>query len=347
MDTPTGVSVDLQTKKVRIRSKKFFLTFPQNDVSKEEALNRLKEKFEDNIKWILIAQEKHKDGEKHLHIGIEFYETVNVQRSEFWDFITGKHGSYQVMRSVEGTIKYLHKEDTPISFGEVPSLKKKADSKSTQIAKKIQEGFHKRQLELEDPGFFMMNKRKIDEYFSYVQRQKIKESKPKVLSIKYEPTPDVSELTLHCTKTIVEWLSLNLLTPRKFKQAQLYLHGSHDKRKTSLLIAIRKYFAVYALPHEDFYDEYDDEVYDLCTIDEFKGNKTIQFLNEFLQGSEMPLRKKGSQALKTQNIPTIIVSNYPLHECYKDNEKIQTLKTRLIEIESIDVIDIDGIKFEV
>lgn len=97
---------------------------------------------------------------------------------------------------------------------------------------------------------------------------------------------------------------------------------------------------------EDFYDYYNDDDYDMIVLDEFKGQKTIQFLNEWLQGSPMTFRRKGSQGLKRSNLPMVIISNFHLGEIYKDQVKVGLLQSRLLEIYLTDIIDLDNIKFE-
>ena len=114
------------------------------------------------------------------------------------------------------------------------------------------------------------------------------------------------------------------------------------------------------MPTEDFYDFYADKDYHLCVLDEFKATKTIQFLNLWLQGCTMNIRKKGSQALKVSNIPTIILSNYSLDECYSKtlkhknvdgeivservvNDKLDTLKGRLCIVELWNPIEVNDI----
>lgn len=98
---------------------------------------------------------------------------------------------------------------------------------------------------------------------------------------------------------------------------------------------------------EDFYDFYENNRFHLCLLDEFKAHKTIQFLNLWLQGSHLTLRIKGGQYLKTQNIPTIILSNYSLEECYHkaDISKLITLENRLTIIKLTQPIDIDNFIF--
>ena len=88
---------------------------------------------------------------------------------------------------------------------------------------------------------------------------------------------------------------------------------------------------------EDFYDFYDDNQWDIVLLEEFRGQKTIQFLNEFCQGSMMTLRQKGKQALKVKNLPMIVLSNYRLTEVYSkslanDASRLDTLRTRFFEL---------------
>ena len=56
----------------------------------------------------------------------------------------------------------------------------------------------------------------------------------------------------------------------------------------------------------------------------------------------MTLRQKGSQFIKKKNIPTIIVSNYSLRECYMKvpDEKLETLERRLVIINVTSPINI-------
>jgi len=48
--------------KAQLKAKNWFLTFPQTETTKEEALNRLKDKHKEDLRGCLIAQEAHQDG---------------------------------------------------------------------------------------------------------------------------------------------------------------------------------------------------------------------------------------------------------------------------------------------
>lgn len=105
---------------------------------------------------------------------------------------------------------------------------------------------------------------------------------------------------------------------------------------------LAKRLSVYYIPHEDFYDSYDDEAYDLAVLDEFGGQKTPTWLNMWLDGQPMPLRKKGSQCMKYNNLPTIICSNSDLFDCYNAvrQERLDALAERLTIIYCDHFLDI-------
>lgn len=99
---------------------------------------------------------------------------------------------------------------------------------------------------------------------------------------------------------------------------------------------------------EDFYDFYDDDQYDLIVLDEFKGQKTIQHMNRWLDGQKMTIRKKGSQGLKTKNLPIIIISNYSPQEVYHkvaEHGRLDSFLDRLEIVEIKEMIDFQSIEF--
>jgi hypothetical protein len=117
------------------------------------------------------------------------------------------------------------------------------------------------------------------------------------------------------------WLTSNLLqTPRGERPprtSQLYLWGPPGTGKSRMINELSNYFRIYYVPTtEDFYDYYNDEDYDIAVIEEFKAQKTIQWMNQWLDGQPMIARYKGGQRMKFFNIPTIILSNFELSDCY-------------------------------
>lgn len=344
----------------QLSAKSWFLTYPQCSVTKEQALLNLQSRFKQNLAGCLIAQEDHQDGMKHLHMLVIFTKAVKTKDRSFFDFVCKKHGNYQTVRSQYAVANYVRKEDpTPVSFGNVPdpgsstakeqSLgKRKRDggkpreSKALMTAQQLLSGASLKSIMLTDPGYYLQNKRKIEEFESLCSNLRMNDSLKEWQTIKY--LGEHSE-----TKEIVEWLNSNIKCKRSFRQEQLFLSGPKQTFKTTILELLSQYLRIYEIPKgEDFYDLYMNGEYDLCVMDEFKGHKQIQWLNQFLQGSIMNLRQKGKQMLKRDNLPVIIVSNYSLSECYakaleRDPEKLDTLQSRLKVITLTTPVDIHGL----
>ncbi len=80
----------------RIQARTLYLTFPQCDVTKEIAMTNVKTLFGDRIKFVIVCQEHHSDGELHLHMIIQGKDKFDIQTANYLDVITGKHGNYQV-----------------------------------------------------------------------------------------------------------------------------------------------------------------------------------------------------------------------------------------------------------
>lgn len=70
-----------------------------------------------------------------------------------------------------------------------------------------------------------------------------------------------------------------------------------------------KFLMIYDVPKNLKFDSYEDGKFDMCMIDEFRGQFTVSFLNEFLQGGRHNLPSRYKQNEKIDNLPVIILSN--------------------------------------
>ncbi len=61
---------------------------------------------------------------------------------------------------------------------------------------------------------------------------------------------------------------------------------------------------------------WEDNVYDVAVIDAFQGERTLRWLELFVQGGTQPLRTKGGQTMKRHNIPVIVCSNSDIAGAY-------------------------------
>jgi len=305
-----------KTKGFRMNAKSFSLTFPQNPTTKTEAEARINAKWDD-VSYV-ISQEKHKDGNFHLHIYLQFPTAKNFKDAKCFDFIGNMHGDYSVTKNIRKWIEYCVKEDKEYAAKgiDVKALLQKKNPKGKALVDMLDAGKTIEDVRKTDNYFFCINKKKLEDYGAYMsiihQREKLEEWKE----------PDWINLT-GSNRKIGKWLADNIRRSRPFKAPQLFIHGPPNHGKTSLIEFLKKSLSVYHIPTtEDFYDAFDNE-YDLCVIDEFKGQKSIQWLNQFLDGQTMTMRKKGSQYLKTKNIPTMILSNYAPRDCYEGIKKAE------------------------
>lgn len=96
-----------KTRKFRLNAKRLYLTYPQCPIDLDTAMELLKDLFK---QWtpttIIVGQEKHSTGEKHLHVLVVLSETINVKDARFAD-LHGYHGNYQSVRSLIRTAKYV------------------------------------------------------------------------------------------------------------------------------------------------------------------------------------------------------------------------------------------------
>lgn len=337
--------MDPPARGFRLQGKRFFLTFPQNSTAKETALANIKLHLPETS-WIIISQENHQDGEKHLHIGIEFKEKVRTRKVDYFDCIAGKHGDYKIMKSVAGTIKYLKKEDkTPLIDGEVPDDGvSKRGSKGNVIASMVDAGCNLREIYDAEPGYFMLNKRKIEELAGWLAIKKVKDN--------LTPFPGrfLYEGVNVGTINIVKWLNDNLKrdVSRPLKAKQLYVHGPANSRKTSLVTFLSTWFRVYWVPKDEaFYDYYHDDDYDIIVFDEFKMQKSLQWMNSFIEGAPCLVRKKGSSGtMKLKNLPVIILSNYSIGSLLADHDDQVLFESRLELVHLTSPIDISNISTE-
>ena len=139
------------------------------------------------------------------------------------------------------------------------------------IATAINQGKSLREVRAEFPGMYLMHGDRITKYFTTVQVDDHNDSKSKWNGVL---VPDIFQDPYG--NQIATWLNKNILKPRKFKQAQLWISGHTNVGKTSLFLMLEKYLRVYVVClEEDFMDGFDPALFDLIVFDEFRGQKKI------------------------------------------------------------------------
>lgn len=306
----------------RIQSVKFALTYPQCETSMVQALAAINEKWEDNVKWCVVAEEKHADGSPHLHVALMLHSRIRVQgrhASSFFDFITGKHGNYQVMKDPYRWLRYVIKGGRYLStpgFDPNAFLRSKTTKKGQQgelIARNILDGERDLyKLASEFPGYFISNLKKVEAFTQYVHLASLNRKTLSPLSFSDPPELSPPE------SLVFDWL--RCICERRLDRANLHLRleGPTGVGKSSFAFALRSFFRVWQMPYDTtFFCEWDDQRYDLVLLDEFRSQLTPTFINRFADGMGVQLNRKGAgpvtHSVKT---PILLLSNYTLEECY-------------------------------
>lgn len=328
-----------------ISGKNFFLTYPQCPVGKTVALDLLKLVFGDDAHFCVV-QERHLDGNFHLHALVQCPRQRDFYQSSFADLVMTEpvalyHGNYTCVRNLKSTVEYLLKSDlNPLYFpAEYRPTGKKA-CKWDDCASLIESGASLETIRKSDPGFFFNNYEKIRKATTYMKSVTMQGN-----VIGLEPflswSVPVERFLGLSVSTIAVWTRLrSLLQTGVSDKRHLYLWGSPGIGKSTFLTKLRQFLRIYVIPTEDFYCLYEDQKYDLAVLDEFKASKPIQWLNQFMDGSPvgMSLRVKGAQILKTDFLPTILVSNYPLDspDMYTNlyqSVQMEALQRRLLTVQ--------------
>nr|UOF78629.1 rep protein [Cressdnaviricota sp.] len=293
-----------------------FLTYPQCPATKESVKEQL-EILLDNYDGSVIASERHQDGTPHLHAYVRLSKRSHFRNARFAD-ITWQgieyHGNYQTARSPRCVVQYVEKGGDFIADGvdlnTVIGNTRKSKSSSALIATKIRAGATLKEL-MVDPlteGFLVSHLSRVETYKRTWEAMEAG-SIPKL------PLDRMKFLTILSAERarVARWVTMNLLSPpttgRTFRSKQLYLWGPTGVGKTSFCLELEKYFKVYwAAYSKDFLDGYNDD-YDLVVFEEFCGQKTVTWLNQFLQGTPMTINIKNSFVTKRKNIACIILSN--------------------------------------
>jgi len=185
------------------------------------------------------------------------------------------------------------------------------------------------------PGFALIQKKNIDALVSHVAAHSKLQSLVPWTSLLYDGTDED-------TTVLVAWVNRNLFRDRTFKQPQLFICAPADFHKTLFVRRLATRCRIYWAPHEDNFDNYSDEFFDLIVFDEFRAkDRPLCVLNTILDGGNIRLKQRYMQTEKTKNLPCIILSNYTLEELYKNEKQVSLLRARLEEHILSVPIDID------
>lgn len=353
-ESTTPVPPRKRTRRFYLRGRNFYLTFSQCSVSKETARDNLYAKYGEELEWFVCGQERHQDGNLHLHMVFRFNTRKYITGSDCFDFVTGQHGNYQLANSVLRTLKYCTKDDHAyLVEGDIDvksRLTKNGGNQADAVANRIKSGKTLQEIDAKYPGYFLRYGPQIKRY------QQQQQAWDRRSSLRPHPNgfaiPSEYLALDNAQVQICEWIVANFPKPPavRAKDAKaLYLVGPTGLGKTRFFNRLSKYLLRYNVPRgEDFYDFYQDGYYDFAFIDEFRAQKTLTWLNSFCNGREqLNMRIKGGQLEKRQNLPVVICSNYYPAECYRKlvetrgDEVLAPFERRILLVEPRNEITIE------
>ena len=274
------------------KAKGWFLTYPQCDMPKEAALQRLRErlwqKWEYKIEEFVIAEEKHKDGSPHLHAFIKLDKRIRFKADRFDLIEFGKtyHGNYQIAKSWHAVEQYCKKEGDYISSFNVKAAKNKQNKK---IGIK----------ELESDALDLLEQGVITGFqlANFVKNQNVYN----LLKNKRKANKDIN-------------LDIE-------KKRHIWYYGESNSGKTYRLKTMIKNDPDnwFQIPTNNDWIGYSGEKN--LYLDEFKGQLTIQEINRICDGSAK-VNVKGGTLQLASDVVVHICSNYNIKDCYKKTEAV-------------------------
>ena len=278
-----------------------------------------------------------------MHVYCEREKPIQSRSERFMDVeIDGRvyHPNITSPRDRNDVKKYVKKEGDILKWPEDWCDEVSAKKRNWEEAsKKAQAGMSLRQIHDEMPGFVAANLKKMEQYIATVSNWKKQDDVPPLQEfLTWVPPGDITSNWSQETLSVWNALKDNL-TNKGFGRRQLYLHGPTGIGKSTFLQHLMACLRVYVIPAEDFYDLWDDQLYDLSVMEEFKSQKTIQWFNQWLDGAVMNVRKKGSQALKTNPVPTLVLSNFDINgsDVYPNMQESVSLGTLRRRFQSVAV----------
>lgn len=120
----------------QIHSKNLFLTYAECPIDKQIAFDFLTDLLKPTR--LLVAREKHQNGNYHLHAYCSFETAFRTRNPRFAD-MQGHHGNYQGCRSPKNVLKYCTKEDDYLANFDLDEIMPKASGRSL-LGKRVLDG---------------------------------------------------------------------------------------------------------------------------------------------------------------------------------------------------------------
>lgn len=325
----------------RLATKQFFLTYPQCSLALSVATEVISNLFEGKeIEYGIVCTEDHKESDgRHLHAVIVLKKRWDIRNARTLDLIVDGvtyHGDYQRVKSLYEAIKYVCKDGNVEGINcdwkvMLECAKKKTSTKAGMVASMLMDGKSLKEINEKYPGFVLQHLNKLREYQRWLEVEKMMDTPKLDFNGAKAAVTDVEEDVL-----ISKWINSNFGgVQRKMRQKQLWIWGPTSTGKTHLLLQLLNYFHGWRIPNGDKWDDGYSDRFDFAYADEFKGNRSIQWMNAFVEGAPVPLAQRGQAPyVKKKNMPVIICSNYSIDGCYENADPIvrEALSNRFLEV---------------
>lgn len=275
--------------------KGWFLTFPQCPADAQSCLDDIRDKMElrnVKIEEYVVCEEKHKNGDPHLHaflkVSTESGKGIRFREDLFDFYFNGKtyHGNYQAAKSWKAVQGYVAKGHKYITNLNLEAAQKKQ-------AKKI--GIK----ELETDALELLENGVITglQLANFIKNQNMY----KLLKNKRKANSDIR---------------LDIEKKRHF-----WYYGESNTGKTYRIKKMIKEDPDnwFQIPLNNDWIGYNGEKN--LYLDEFKGQLTIQELNRLCDGSAK-VNVKGGTLQLASDVVLHICSNFNIQDCYKKTEAV-------------------------
>ena len=274
------------------KAKGWFLTYPQCPCPKEDCLadlkDGLKEKRNLDIDEWVVAEEKHENGDPHLHAFIKLNKRIRFSKNLFDIIYEGKtyHGHYEIAKSWHAVEQYCKKEGDYISNLNIKAAQNK---QSKKIGVK----------ELESDPLELLERGVISGFqlANFVKNQNVYN----LLKNKRKANRDIN-------------LDIE-------KKRHIWYYGESNSGKTYRLKTMIKNDPDnwFQIPTNNDWIGYSGEKN--LYLDEFKGQLTIQEINRICDGSAK-VNVKGGTLQLASDVVVHICSNFNIKDCYKKTEAV-------------------------
>lgn len=344
-------------KNFRKEGTQWYLTYPKAGQEKtaSEWLETLLTFLKDNkleVSCAIVAKEKHKDGDPHLHMVFKLKETKRLRDCRFWDPIVGKHCNIGNCRNFTEKVLYTAKDgDFATHELDVEALRAAQKNKTAygfeSCAKDLNAGHTIEEVNDKSPGFVLQHAPKLEYYMSLKEGWSAEKEKP---ALPWNRCRAQNGSSFNNTR-IANWLNNNLFKTLKERGdpiKQLWIKGESQIGKSTLASQLVSYARVYDMPMDgDWYDGFTGN-YDLIVIEEFKGQKPVTWMNRFCDKFGMHLNQRKKKPYRYNGgIPVIVMSNLPpatkgeVKGCYTNITETETVAlTRRFEYVDMDKEDL-------